>query len=289
MKKTLAWILSTVIVLLVSFILYVESRFTALTQQKFPQHTELAFHDEVARADVELGKRIYHVRNGCVECHGGNLAGQVVIESFPMGFIRGANLTPAALGEWTDEEIAQAIRYGVHRSGRSLRFMPSFDYEGLSHGDTAALIAYLRSVPAVEAPARPNTYGPLLKTLAVFGQAPVVIPALTIDHRKGFAEKPAEKADLEFGRYLAGSCTGCHGENLRGGPIPGGDPSWPPASPLRFGANSLWTEEKFRAAIETGVSPTSGNPIRPPMPVALLKQLNAMEVQALWIYLSSLN
>jgi len=35
-----------------------------------------------------------------------------------------------------------------------------------------------------------------------------------------------------FGRHLAATCMGCHGEDLGGGPIIGGDPSWPPAANL---------------------------------------------------------
>ena len=31
------------------------------------------------------------------------------------------------------------------------------------------------------------------------------------------------------GKHLVQVCTGCHRSNLSGGPVPGGDPKWPPA------------------------------------------------------------
>lgn len=40
--------------------------------------------------------------------------------------------------------------------------------------------------------------------------------------------------------------------------------------------------------IATGVSPTTGEALRPPMPVALLKQYIDDEVAALWEYLKML-
>ena len=137
-------------------------------------------HDRVAQADVELGKRIYQVRSGCIDCHGANLAGAKIMEDPAMGNIWGANLTPANLSGWTDEEIARAFRYGIHKTGRSLRFMPAFDYQAMSLDDAAALVAYIRSVPAVDQPSHENTFGPVAKTLSTLGQMPVMFPARVI-------------------------------------------------------------------------------------------------------------
>jgi mono/diheme cytochrome c family protein len=242
----------------------------------------------VKSADVELGKRLYNVRAGCIDCHGETLSGRVVMENPAMGNIKGANITPFNLKDWSDEEIARAIRYGIHKTGRSLQFMPSFDYTGLSLGDTAALIAYLRTVAPVEEPSQANTFGPVAKVLSSLGKMPVMFPAEVIDLKRGFGEKPPEGPTLEFGRYLAHSCVGCHGEEFRGGKIPGGDPAWPAASNIRLGAGG-WTEEMFKSVIASGISPTSNQKLRPPMPVALLAQMNDTEIKALWLYLSSLN
>ncbi|MBU6153341.1 MAG: c-type cytochrome [Bdellovibrionales bacterium] len=250
---------------------------------------EFSIHEEVAVADIKLGQRMYAVRNGCIDCHGPDLAGAVIMENGAMGSIRGPNLTPAMLKDWTDEEIARAIRYGVGKNGRTLRFMPSFDFKGLSKGDIAALIAYLRSVPPVEAAGAENRFGPVAKGLSLAGKMPIMFPAKYLDLNEGFAGKPAEAATVEFGRYLAQSCTGCHGQEFRGGPIEGGDPSWPEAPGIRFGASANWNEAVFKESIRTGVSPGTKKEMRAPMPVKLLQQWDDTELTALWSYLKTLN
>lgn len=253
------------------------------------QSTDFAIRDIVASADVELGKRLYSVRVGCIDCHGEDHSGRMIMDNGAMGTIHGANLTPFNLKDWSDEEIARAIRYGIHKTGRSLQFMPSFDYQSLSLGDIAAMVAYLRSVPPVEKPIHVNSFGPVAKLLSTLGQMPIMFPAAHMDLAQGFGEKLEEGPTPEFGKYLAQSCTGCHGQELKGGKIHGGDPAWPEASSLRLGSNSIWTETTFVETIRSGVSPTTNMKLRPPMPVALLAQMNETEVKALWLYLSSLN
>jgi mono/diheme cytochrome c family protein len=72
----------------------------------------------------------------------------------PWGISVSANLTAdktSGLGEWTEAEIERAIRSGIARDGHKLSPpMPFAAYEHLSADDMAALIAYLRSLPAVE-------------------------------------------------------------------------------------------------------------------------------------------
>jgi mono/diheme cytochrome c family protein len=71
------------------------------------------------------------------------------------------NLTPdkaTGLGDWTDAEIAAAIREGKRRgSGQLNPFMPyASAFHAYSDDDVAAVIAYLRSIPAVNNPIPPN-------------------------------------------------------------------------------------------------------------------------------------
>ncbi len=287
MKKKLLGVLAFAFLAVFLFFGWSLFSFNRMQTTQFTR-PEFAISEEVAKADVELGKRIFHVRAGCVDCHGANLAGAKIVENGPLGVIYGANISSSALKSWTDEEIAAAIRYGIHKEGRSLRFMPSFDYFGLSLSDTAALIAYLRSTEPVNTPSGPVKFGPVAKIMTPLGKMPVVLPAHVIDMSKGFGEKPEEGPTVEFGRYLVNSCTGCHGAELRGGPIPGGDPAWPIAPSARLGANPIWTEVSFREMLRSGISPISREKIKPPMPIELLKQMNETETTAMWLYLSSL-
>lgn len=63
------------------------------------------------------------------------------------------NLTPdkeTGLGNWTDEQIEMAIRFGQRPDGRQLHpVMPWPYYNGMNDADMKALIAYLRSVKPV--------------------------------------------------------------------------------------------------------------------------------------------
>lgn len=282
---------NTLIGFAVVVVLFVGISFFRFSQKAGQHFTRPSFSiaDDVKAADVALGKRIYLVRAGCVDCHGESGAGAKVMENGAMGSIHGANITPHLLSSWSDEEIAGAIRYGIHKEGRSLRFMPAFDYATVSKSDIAALIAYLRTLKPVKQESHANTFGPMARILAAWGKMPVMFPALVIDPTKGFAVKPEEKLGREFGQYLAGACVGCHGSNYEGGKIPGGDPAWPEAAHIRLGAKpDVWTEAKFKEMIATGKSVLTGQPLRPPMPVHLLKQLNDAEVSSLWIFLSSL-
>ncbi len=275
------------IAIIVFFIVAVIMSFQTDLNQTYTLKS-IEIDQDVEIASLELGQRIYEVRAGCIDCHGENLSGKLVMDNGAMGKIVGANITPYNLKNWSNSEIANAIRYGLHKSGRSLRFMPSFDYEGYSKGDVAAIIKYLRSKPEVALDNHPNTFGPIAKLTSFLGKMPVMFPAKVIDHSKDFAEKPEEAATLEFGKYLANACIGCHGAEFKGGPIPGGDPNWPEASNIRLGSNSIWTKDIFTQMIKTGVSPTTKEKMRPPMPIWLLEKYNDQEIDALWMYLSSL-
>jgi mono/diheme cytochrome c family protein len=72
----------------------------------------------------------------------------------PWGVSVSANLTPdetSGLGQWSDAEIERAIRTGVAPDGHKLfPPMPFAAYRNIAADDMAALIAYLRSLPAIE-------------------------------------------------------------------------------------------------------------------------------------------
>ncbi len=120
--------------------------------------------EAIARGEY-LAKHV----TGCVICHSPideAKPGDEIIESqllagreFPMpadfpGRVFGPNLTPdreTGIGAWTDGELMRAIREGVDRNGRALfPMMPYQRFRQLTDDDTLAIIAYLRSVPAIK-------------------------------------------------------------------------------------------------------------------------------------------
>lgn len=266
---------------------YVTLRFSHLSNQKI-ETKEFSIDDAVASGDIALGKRIYTVRSACIECHGSDLSGKKVMDHPAMGSIYGPNISLYGLKDWSNYEIARAIRYGVGKFGVSLNFMPSFDFTHLSRSDIGAVIAYIRSMPPVEKATQKSHFGPMAQVLSVMGQMPVMFPAREIDQFAGFSDKPEEGPTKEFGAYLAKDCRGCHGPTYTGGNIPGGDPTWPPAANIRLGGDKFWTQTKFNLMLATGISPKTGEKIRAPMPIETLKKYNDIEKTALWLYLSSL-
>jgi mono/diheme cytochrome c family protein len=249
---------------------------------------DISIAHDVSTADRALGERIVQKRNGCADCHGADLSGKTIINDPAFAKISAPNLTPFALAGLSDQALARAIRHGLRANGTSLIFMPSYEYQNLSKSDVAAIIAYLRTVPSVKKPNTPIQIGPIGKILYALGQLPVLTPAAMINHESGFVAKPKVAPTREFGLYLVNSgCIGCHRQRLTGGHIVGGAPDWPPAANIRFAGRAKWTKETFFRAMKTGVSASSGKPLRLPM-IAVVGKFNDTELSAIWLYLSSL-
>ncbi|WP_303980763.1 c-type cytochrome [Dongia mobilis] len=83
------------------------------------------------------------------------LAGSDIGFEIPgMGVFYPPNLTPdkkTGLGEWTDEQVIAAFTTGVRPDGRILApAMPWMSYGHITKEDAADLVAYLRTLPAVD-------------------------------------------------------------------------------------------------------------------------------------------
>ncbi len=126
---------------------------------------------------VERGRYLVNTR-GCAFCHSpvkedGSImeefrfAGGQKFYLFPYGDYITRNLTSdkeTGLGSWTDDEIKGVLTKGTKRDGtRMLPFpMPWPTYAGMPDEDLNAIIAYLRTLPAVHneipQPKRPNIF-----------------------------------------------------------------------------------------------------------------------------------
>ncbi len=108
-------------------------------------------------ATPELVSRGQTLAQSCVPCHsadGGPYlnggATNLAAGWGPYGAIYGRNLTPGGpVQAWTDGELVRAIREGVDKVGLPLIGHPTQQYAGLTDEDAAALVAYLRSQPAL--------------------------------------------------------------------------------------------------------------------------------------------
>jgi mono/diheme cytochrome c family protein len=127
-----------------------------------------------ADPQVDRGKYLVTIA-GCNDCHtpgallgkpdfSRTLAGSDVGFGIPgVGVFVGQNLTPdkeTGLGNWTTEQIIAAITKGERPDGRKLfPVMPYPELASLTADDAQAIVAYLKSLPAVKN-AVPGPFGP---------------------------------------------------------------------------------------------------------------------------------
>lgn len=288
MKTWMKWvlgILSLPVVAAICLIAWVNLEVNHHLNQSY-QVEPVKFSQHIT-GDPVIGKYIVTTRNACVECHGADLGGNMMIDDPAMGKVYAPNLTPASLKDWSDGEIARAIRHGVNKQGKGLVIMPAEEYINFSEQDMAHVIAYLRSLPAVDKPRQPLKLGPVASVLLATKKAPL-ISAEHLDHSKGFNPEIKEAVSAEYGHYVAQTaCMGCHQPSLKGGPIAVGPPDWPPAADLTQANLGKWTEADFLKAMRSGVNP-SGKKIQLPMPIKMTAKYKETELKALWKYLQTL-
>jgi len=239
-------------------------------------------------ASIARGAHLLQIR-GCHDCHGDDYGGAVFIDEAP-GRLIASNLTRGAGGiasRYSDADWVRAIRHGIRPDGRSLLFMPSYEYHPLSDEDLGQMIAYLKSVPPVDRPLPKSTVRPLGRALLLAGELPL-LPAEMIDHSAPRLPAPPEGPTPEYGGYLAFSCIGCHGLEFSGGKIPGTPPDFPPATNITPDMETgigTWSEEDFFRALREGVRP-DGSRIDPVMPWEnVTARMTDDEVSAIWLYL----
>lgn len=238
--------------------------------------------------NVARGERLAYI---CSDCHA-SAKGSLPLDGLdllaatadapPIGTLIGTNLTPGGpLADWSDGEIIRAIREGVDKDGKPLFVMPSIAFRHMSDEDVQALVAYLRSQPAVEndLPDQDlNILGALFVGLGQFSssaQAPITGPV---------AAPP--KGTAEYGDYLvrAFGCEDCHGPDLDG-----------QAGLMGPGVNLTlivpnWTADQFIQLFRSGTSPITGRKIEPEaMPwMAYEEAFSDEELRDIYTYLHSL-
>jgi mono/diheme cytochrome c family protein len=102
----------------------------------------------------------------CAACHtvaGGKPFTGGLAFQLPFGTIYSTNITAdkeTGIGSWSDDDFVRALHQGVAKDGTHLYpAFPYASYTGLSRDDAVAMKAYLFSLPAIHAPARPNGLG----------------------------------------------------------------------------------------------------------------------------------
>ena len=255
---------------------------------------------------LERGRYLGEVVAYCGACHHGfgpgmqpvagmALAGGRVFEE--RGFRAVApNITgdrETGIGAWTDAQVAAAIR-GGHRPDGSLLGppMPVEGYRGISDRDLAALVAWLRSVPAVRHAVTERSRYP-------FALTPPGPPVATVP------DPPADDP-VARGRYIAENlahCMDCHSAQLSEGRAdPNGrgarglvlEGPWGAVQAANISSHPTegigrWTDEQILGAITRGVS-ADGRRLAAPMGgrAPVWARMDPADLRAVVAYLRSL-
>lgn len=258
--------------------------------------------DPASSDPLVRGEYLVRVQMACVGCHGtytegGPLAGVNPLTSelaggepfeFPDTMtLYAANLTQ--LGQWTDEQIETAIRYGLRPDGSGLGpIMPFPLYQQITAQDMSDIIVYLRSLTPVENDIPEAEFVAPGLSRAMFAQ----MYGLLFD-QDAAAPAPDFSDPLARGLYLANvsSCMHCHGQldmqTFLPTPAPAGLP-WGDlvgASLLPFNLNQ-YTDEQLDTLLHTGVE--NDGDIAMGMPWPSFQHMPETDHQALIAWIRSL-
>lgn len=195
-------------------------------------------------------------------------AGVNVGQEFFPGVLCIRNITPdkeTGIGAWSDGEIIRAVREGVGRDGRGLfPIMPYFIYRHLADEDVEAVVAFLRTLPAVRSAQTPKRVieFPLNLLVRLWPKPvtdPVPLPDRRVDRRR-------------YGEYLAriARCEFCHSprdpnslEPFPGRRYSGGMPFFLGPERIMYPMNltphptglGSWSQQQFVARFRTHLEP----------------------------------
>ena len=163
---------------------------------------------------VQRGKRLADL-TGCTDCHGEDLRGRLFADD---GWLHGhyyaSNLTLKAK-TYSDEDIARIVREGVRPDGRGVAAMPAMGFVGLTDGEMADVIAFVRSMPAGGVEQPDHYIGPLDSLDLWWGS--VNQPAVSYVAAERGKDPVDAGSEHAASRHLARIvCAECHGGDLKG-------------------------------------------------------------------------
>ncbi len=245
-----------------------------------------------AQSPAQRGEYLVNSILNCGGCHSPRgpdaaskpLSGGNLFET-PAFKVYTSNLTPdkeTGLGNWTAEQIKNAILKGVRRDGSLLAVMPTAYYTVLTPRDADAIVAYLCSLKPVK------------------NQVPV--PEYRVAVKQDLTPPPPGKLRRKErrGYYLAtiGHCMECHSPREKGvsrmltemgvgkhdfkGPW-GVSTARNITSDKEKGLGS-WTDAEIKRAVTTGVS-RNGDKLKPPMGFAAYNKMTDKDMGDLIAYL----
>jgi mono/diheme cytochrome c family protein len=270
---------------------------------------------DASPAHLERGKYLTEHVVGCVACHtqrdwtkfAGPIkpeltgSGNALFDLGPAGKVYSKNITPAGIGAWTDGELLRAVTQGVSKDGTPLfPVMPYPHFGRMSEDDVHAVLAYIRSLKAIESPAPPA------RQLSF----PLNFIVRTIPAPNTYGTRPSPEDKIAYGKYMtdAALCSECHTPiDDRGQPLPGMEfaggmeimetgyrvrsANITPDANTGIGA---WTEKQFIDKFKGFEKPTNvtlaehERAQNTPMPITMYAGMTTEDLSAIYAYLRTL-
>jgi cytochrome c553 len=256
-----------------------------ITERQINETYEFTATGIKIQEQADLGDRNYPrvVVDLCRDCHGNDLAGQVMDDDPLLGRLVSTNLTAGKGGigaDYTPEDWVRAIRHGVGRDGKSLIVMPSNELNFISDTDLGTVISLIKNTPPIDNELPEIYLGPMGRFFLL--QEPFILAARAIDHTQSPPQMPTPGVNVEYGEYLAHLCALCHGKDFAGIDTPGGGLNLTPAGDL-----GSWSEADFIQTMRTGVAPDGKQLDQEMMPVGIWSKLSDDELKAIWMFLQT--
>lgn len=254
----------------------------------------------LSEPSLERGKYLMEGPAACGNCHtpqgpeGPDMANELggfMVDKNDAFEAWAVNITPASrVADWTDEELARAIREGIRPDGSVIGPpMPIALYRGLSDDDLMSIVMYVRSVPASDNKTPTSTYN--IPLPPAYGPPIDSVPAI-----------PAG-ATVEYGEYLAGPvahCIECHSPMGPKGPMidthlgaggfefhgPWGTSISPNLTPHEDGL-AAYSDDDLKKMIAQGIRP-DGSRMKPPMGYGYYANMTDEDLDAIILYLRQL-
>ncbi len=285
--KVTGIILGSFILLIGAFYTFIHFNIESRMNKTYPEFPAESYTIASDSATLALGEHLTRIK-GCQECHGANLAGTIMADDPALGRLVSANLTRGKGGigsTYTNSEWIKALRHGVNKNNKPLLFMPSNETTHLTRQDLVAVIAYCQSVPPVDTEHPENNIGPLGRVLTYFEKLPLLNVEM-IDHAQTAPAGIEKTVSASYGKYLATTCIGCHGENFKGGA--GHVPGSPQIANLTSTGNvAKWSDAQFINTLRTGETPEGKKLQNEFMPWQMTKQYTDHELKSLYLFLKS--
>jgi mono/diheme cytochrome c family protein len=265
------------------------------------------------KLSVERGSYLVNSVTICLDCHSERNFKKFAGPLFPgtegkggerfgpefglPGEVFAKNITPSAIGDWTDAELIRAITQGVNKKGDTLfPLMPYMHYARMAEQDIKDIVAYIRTLKPID------NKVPDRKLFIPIAAAVPPLPNGQLSQ-----SKPAPSDLVKYGEYLVNSaaCSDCHTPQVKGQfdfskafagghsfKTPGFTVVTPNITPDSATGIGTWTEQMFLEKFRTNSAkenlekePGKFNTI---MPWSVYGQMKEEDLKAIFAYLKTI-